>query len=64
MAEPLSPSEQGLGVPEPKRPCFPTLGIRQADGAKALSKQRMILDQLSAICGCTLGASSMPYTLL
>jgi hypothetical protein len=36
-----------LGVPEPKRPGIPTLGVRPPDGQKALSEQQMISDGLS-----------------
>jgi hypothetical protein len=35
-----------LGVPEPKRPGIPTLGVGSADGPKALSEQQMIPDGL------------------
>jgi hypothetical protein len=46
LAQSMPEAEQRLGVPKPKRARIPTLGIHQADGEKALSKHRMILDRL------------------
>jgi transposase len=37
---------KGLGMSEPKRPCFPALGLNPADGQKAMPKHNMISDGL------------------
>src|SRR3954451_22874075 len=42
MAQPLPAPGQGLGMPEPKWPRVPTLGVCPADDAKALSGHDMI----------------------
>jgi hypothetical protein len=46
LAEPLPAPEQGLGVPEPKRPGLPALGVGSTDAAKALPSMDMMLDGL------------------
>jgi hypothetical protein len=46
LAEPLPAPEQGLGVPEPKRPRLPALGVGSIYAAKALTVIDMILDRL------------------
>ena len=43
LAEPLPAPEQGLGVPEPKRPRLPALGVGSIDAAKALPVMDMVL---------------------
>ncbi len=44
LAEPLPAPEQGLAVPEPKRPRLPPLGVGSNDAAKAPLFIVMILD--------------------
>ena len=46
LAEPLPAPELGLGVPEPKRPSIPPVGVGSTDAAKALPFIHMILDGL------------------
>src|SRR4051812_38189706 len=45
MAEPLSPSGQRLGVPEPPWPGFAALGVRAPHATKALPENNMIPDR-------------------
>jgi hypothetical protein len=46
LTEPLPAPEQGLGVPEPKRPRNPPVGVGSTDAAKALLFINMIFDGL------------------
>ena len=43
LAQPLSPSRQGLGMPQPQWPRLPTLGFHPPDVQKALPNHNMIL---------------------
>src|ERR1700716_3562613 len=45
MAQPMSPTGQGLGMPEPERTGVPALGINPDHGPKALSGNHMISDR-------------------
>lgn len=46
LVEPVPTAEQGLGMPEPKRPGVPPLGVSSTDAATVLPKHGMVLDRL------------------